>query len=205
MPASREGFLVPSDTRLYAVAKKIEKNEFGSKELEVIIEKMLLIAYGEQSDRKKPVLVGLAAPQIGIDKRIILVDAGANGKGDVSNLMVFVNPEIIWQSDESAEWYEGCYSTGQVCGIVSRPVTVRICALNEMGDKIEQEYEGYVARIFQHEIDHLNGILFVSRITDPEKLHLVLDGEFPSYRNQEAWRTWTKKVTFEEWQKLQKG
>lgn len=195
-------FVSPDNPILTKIAQPIESSAISNKETNQIIEEMLNVAYGEQKDRSKPVLVGLAAPQIGISKRIILVDTGADGKGKVSNLEVFINPEITFFSKDKIEWYEGCYSTDRVCGIVSRSSTVRVKALERNGVKIERKYSGYVARIFQHEIDHLNGKEFVSHITDDSKLHWVEKNEFPMYRDKEAWRNWSKKCSRERWNKI---
>ncbi len=159
-----------------------------SKETQSIIEKMFRMALGKQKNPKKQVLVGLAAPQIGIPKRIILVDTKADGKGKVGNLQVFINPQITWVSKKRKEWYEGCYSVPGLCGIVSRPNSIKVRTNN-----LEKKYTGYVARIFQHEIDHLNGKLFVDLITNPNNLHKVKKSEFPLYRDKEAWRNWPKK------------
>ena len=151
---NREGFLNTNDPELYKIANRVNRSEFGTLELSRDIEKMLRIAYGEQSDRKKPVLVGLAGPQIGIHKRIILVDVGARGNGEVSDLRVFINPEITWKSVEEEDWYEACYSAGNVCGVVKRPVEVKVSAQDPDGNPLVHEYHGYVARIFQHEIKY---------------------------------------------------
>lgn len=178
------------------VAEEIPHNQLGSKETKAIIETMLNIAHGEQKGKKKPIMVGLAAPQIGILKRIILVDVKADGKGRVGNLRVYINPEIIWRSKREGEWYEGCYSTGKICGIVSRPVSIKIKAFGQtpQGWKAKVErHTDYIARIFQHEIDHLNGKVFIDLIKDPDKLHIVEKDEFAFYRNKEAWRNWPKK------------
>lgn len=166
------------------------------------IEKMLSVAYGEQKDQARPMLVGLAAPQIGISKRIILVDVKANGKGEVGDLRVYINPEIIWTSKEEYEWYEGCFSTDRVCGVVSRPIQIKIKAFAIDGKPVVEAHEGYTARIFQHEIDHLNGIEFVRHISDDNKLHWVEKEEFPLYRNHEGWRTWTHKCPRAKWEKI---
>ena len=147
-------------------------------------------------------MVGLAAPQIGISKRIILVDIGADGHGGVANLRAFINPKITDSSKETNEWYEGCYSTDHVCGIVKRPTKIQISAFNQNGQEIKEEYEGYVARIFQHEIDHLNGREFISYITDDNNLHWVEENEFPEYRNNEAWRTWPRKCSRQTWETI---
>lgn len=102
-------FLKPDDLLLKKVAEEADPE---SAETGNIIKTMLKIAQIEQKGKKKPIMVGLAAPQIGILKRIILVDVEANGKGKVGDLRVYINPEIIWKSKKKEEWYEGCYSTG---------------------------------------------------------------------------------------------
>ena len=197
-----EKFVKSDDPILLQKAEEIKPEEIKSSELEDLIEKMLNAAYGEQTDRNKPLLVGLAAPQIGISKRIILVDVAARGKGNVGDLRVYINPEIVWRSDDGVEWYEGCYSTDRVCGIVSRPNAIKLRALTREGESIEEDYEGYTARIFQHEIDHLNGTEFVSHITDDDNLHLVEEDEFTEYRNNEGWRNWPKKCPRGKWEKI---
>ena len=195
MAVQRKGFAAPNDPVLVKTAEKIPVKAIASFKTKKIIEKMLAFAYPEQSDRKRPVLVGLAAPQVKLSKRIILVDVKADGYGKVGDLRVYINPEITWKSKEQTEWYEGCFSTDRVCGIVSRPTKVKVKAYNP------ETHEGYVARIFQHEIDHLNGKEFVGHITDDEKLHWVEDGQFPEYRDKEAWRSWPVKCPRERWEK----
>ena len=192
----------PNDPILLKTAASIPQNEIKSDATRQTIEKLLGIAYGEQKDRTRPILVGLAAPQAGISKRIILVDVGADGHGGVSDLQVFINPRITWNSDDFIEWYEGCYSTDRVCGIVSRPDSVEITAYTPSGQVLTSRYFGYVARIFQHEIDHLNGKEFTTHIKDDDKLHWVEENEFPRYRDKEAWRNWPKKCPREKWEKI---
>ncbi|MDO8429192.1 MAG: peptide deformylase [Candidatus Daviesbacteria bacterium] len=198
-------FVSPSDPVLSKIARPLKLSDISSKEGRTIIKKMLRVAYGEQIDNKKPLLVGLAAPQIGISKRIILVDVKANGKGSVGDLRVYINPEITFISKEATEWYEGCYSTDRVCGIVNRPTKIKIKAYNQDGEKVVEEWEGYTARIFQHETDHLDGKEFVTHISDDQDLHWVESEEFPLYRNQEAWRNWPKKCPREKWEKIKYG
>lgn len=204
MPARRPGFIPPNDPMLYKKAVEVSSKEITQPEVQHDIERMLALAYGEQTDRTKPVLVGLAAPQVGIGKRIILVAVGADGRGKVSDLRVYINPEIVFTSKEESEWYEGCYSTDRVCGIVSRPTSIRVRALTREGKAVEEEYSGYVARIFQHEIDHLDGKVFIDHIQDEDKLHFVEDHEFPLYRDNQAWRHWPRKCPGKRWEEIKR-
>lgn len=202
MAVQRKGFSAPNDPILNKTAQEIPVKEITSPKFKKIIEKMLKFAYPEQSDSKKPILVGLAAPQVKISKRIILVDVKAEGHGVVGDLRVYINPEIVWKSKQENEWYEGCFSTDRVCGIVSRPTKITIKAYTPKGELVEESYEGYTARIFQHEIDHLNGKEFTTHISDDNNLHWVEDSEFPEYRNSEGWRSWPKKCPREKWEKI---
>lgn len=182
----------PDDSVLVKVAEPVDISKITTCEIQQDIELILSVAYEKQVDRRKPLLVGSAAPQIGISKRIILVDIAAGGKGEVGDLRVYINPEIIWMSEEKSEWYEGCFSIDRVYGIVSRATKIKIKAFTKDGLLIEEGHEGYnTARIFQHEIDHLNGIDFVAHISDDDKLHWVEEEEFSEYRK--SWRNWPKK------------
>ena len=202
MAAQRKGFAAPNDPVLINIAEEIPLDEISSRKTKRLVEKMLKFAFPEQGDRKKPVLVGLAAPQVKISKRIILVDVMADGHGGVGNLKVYINPEIVYKSKKDVDWYEGCFSTDRVCGIVKRPFKIKVKAYTPDGEKIIETHVGYVARIFQHEVDHLNGKEFTTHITDDENLHWVEDGEFPLYRDKEAWRSWPNKCPREKWEEI---
>src|SRR3989338_4005272 len=195
-------FAKPDDPILIKIAEPIDISTISSAQTQKAVEEMLSVAYGEQVERMKPLLVGLAAPQIGISMRIILVDVAARGRGEVGDLRVYINPEIIYKSEEESDWYDGCFSTGRVCGVVSRPTKIKIKALTREGQLVEEKHEGYTARIFQHEIDHLNGIEFVAHISDDNKLHWVEEDEFPKYRNNEGWRKWPKRCLREKWEQI---
>lgn len=195
-------FVKPNNPILIKLAQVIPQTEITTKETKETISKMLKVALGEQMDTTKPILVGLAAPQIGISMRIILVDVKANGKGIVGDLRVYINPEIIEASKETVEWYEGCFSTDRVCGVVKRPTSVIIKAFTPEGEEVTEKHSEYTARIFQHEIDHLNGKEFVSHITDDDKLHWVEDEQFPEYRNKEGWRNWKFLCSREKWMEI---
>jgi len=99
--------------------------------------------------------VGLAAPQIGISKRIIVVDVG-------EGLWELINPEIIFSEGEEVD-IEGCLSIPGVTGEVKRASRVRVRGLNRNGQQQVITAEGFAARAFQHEIDHLDGILFIDK------------------------------------------
>lgn len=194
-------YVEPNNSVLREIAKPVLLEDITKPEMQSVIDRMFQLAYPEQGDKSKPVLVGLAAPQIGISKRIILVDVGADGKGGTSNLQVFVNPEIISESKETIEGYEGCRSTDRVCGIVERRKKVRIRAYDRAGHQIEQDVSAFPAVIFQHEIDHLDGIVFVDRVKRDEDLHWVEKKEFPQYRKD--WKNWPHKVSRERWRQIQ--
>ncbi len=107
--------------------------------------------------------VGLAAPQIGILKRIIVVDIY-----DETGVKVLINPEIIEFSGEQIE-IEGCLSVPDESGNVKRPAFVKVKGLNVDGDEVVYEAKDLLARAFCHEIDHLNGVLFIDKVIDEDK------------------------------------
>ena len=106
--------------------------------------------------------VGLAAPQVGISKRVIVVDIG-------EGLFKLANPEIV-SSSGIQDGAEGCLSVPDVVGNVKRSEHVKVKALNEDGDEVTIEASGYLARAFQHELDHLNGIIFTDQATAIERV-----------------------------------
>jgi peptide deformylase len=110
--------------------------------------------------------VGLAAPQIGILKRLVVIDIG-------EGLIKLINPVIIEVNGEQQET-EGCLSVPGVLGEVIRPQKVRIGAQNEKGVYIELEGEGLLARAFCHELDHLEGILFIDKILPGTEINTIL-------------------------------
>jgi peptide deformylase len=192
-------FVRADDPILRKVAAKVNETKITSHALLQIIEEMLDVAYDHRKDRTKPTVVGLAAPQIGISKQIICVDIGADGKDQLSDMRVYINPKILWASNDKEDWCEGCWSTDKVCGIVSRPVSIEMSAFIPEGQFITERYSGYTARILQHEVDHLNGKEFVSHISEPDKLHWVEDEQWEEYKKRGGWRDWPYKCTFDKW------
>ncbi|WP_163469641.1 peptide deformylase [Fusobacterium sp. IOR10] len=102
--------------------------------------------------------VGLAAPQIGVNKQLFVIDIG-NGPRKV------INPEIIEMSDDCNESDEGCLSVPGIYKKVKRANRIKVRYLNENKEIVEEEMEGFLAKAFQHENDHLNGVLFIERIS----------------------------------------
>lgn len=105
--------------------------------------------------------VGLAAPQVGIDIQVAVVDVTVGEKDDA--LLVLINPEIVEERGEETD-VEGCLSIPEFTDKVSRPTWIRVHSDDVEGNAVELEAEGFVARAICHEVDHLNGILFVDRL-----------------------------------------
>lgn len=102
--------------------------------------------------------VGLAAPQIGVSRRFFVMDAG-------DKVRKVINPEILSAGNSTAEMEEGCLSVPGIHKKVRRPRRITVRYQTETGDTVEEELKDFPARVFQHEFDHLDGVLFVDRIT----------------------------------------
>ncbi len=107
--------------------------------------------------------IGLAAIQIGIAKRVITMDLSK--KEDNHEPHVFINPEIVWTSDETAKYEEGCLSIPDYYEEVERPSQVKVKYLDRDGKTRELDAKGLLATCLQHEIDHINGILFIDHLS----------------------------------------
>ena len=107
--------------------------------------------------------VGLAAVQIGVLKRVVTIDASKDE--NAKNPTVYLNPEIVWASEEKRVYDEGCLSIPEFYGEVERPDRVRVRYMNLDGETVEQEADGLLATCLQHEIDHLNGVLFIDHLS----------------------------------------
>ncbi len=124
--------------------------------------------------------IGLAAVQVGVDKRIIVMDLGdrdvaplsvnddtAEGEAEIAqrNPRYFVNPEITWKSEELFTYEEGCLSVPEIFDAVERPARVKLRYLNYQGEPVEEEASGMYAVCIQHEMDHLEGVLFIDHLS----------------------------------------
>ena len=117
--------------------------------------------------------IGLAAPQVGIQKRILVIDLNFEDANSPPN--VFINPEIISSSATLDTYEEGCLSIPGVYLDVVRPSSIKLSYRDEMGRPKKMNAEGLMARCIQHEIDHLNGVLFVDKVTDEDELKKQLN------------------------------
>lgn len=145
---------------LTVVAKAVESSEFSSTYLQSLVEAMQVTMLERNG-------VGIAAPQVYISKRIIIVASRANLRyPDAPEMesIIMINPKIIDRSTDIVFGEEGCLSVPNERGQVARAERVVVQYFNLMGEKLEIELHGFPARIVQHEIDHLDGILFVDRL-----------------------------------------
>lgn len=106
--------------------------------------------------------IGLAAPQIGVNKRLIVVDLE-------DDFHILVNPEIAEESEEEESMEEGCLSVPGPEAPVNRAKEVVVKGINLDGEEVELHREGLAARVFQHEVDHVNGILFIDQLSEAER------------------------------------
>lgn len=197
------GIVLPQDPVLCAMATAIPVPAIASPATQKLVERLFAAANGQRdskhaSKRKGRGMVGLAAPQIGESQRAIVIDTQVGeGRKSFGRLQCFINPEIVWRSRETAEGREGCFSTGMVWGIVRRPVAVKIRAFTPEGELVEQIFEGFTARIVQHEIDHLDGLRFPERIASDNKRHWVHADELEAYVKQ--YKRWPRICTRQQW------
>ncbi|MGE3143483.1 MAG: peptide deformylase [Hyphomonadaceae bacterium] len=107
--------------------------------------------------------IGLAAIQIGVPQRIIVMDISRDENARAPRY--FVNPEILWRSEETVPYEEGCLSVPEIYDEVERPARVRLRYLDYQGQPVEEEAEGLFAVCIQHEMDHLEGVLFIDHLS----------------------------------------
>jgi peptide deformylase len=150
--APRDILILP-DKRLRLVSKPVAKVDSATRKL---VEDMFETMYAAPG-------IGLAAIQVGEPKRVVTMDLAK--KDEPKDPQVFINPELVWESDEKSSHEEGCLSIPEYYEEVERPAQVRIKYLDLEGRSREIEAKGLLATCLQHEIDHLNGVLFIDHIS----------------------------------------
>ena len=150
--ALREIITIP-DKRLRLKSEPIQRIDSGIKKL---VEDMFETMYDAPG-------IGLAAIQVGIAKRVVTMDLSK--KEDDHEPQAFINPEIVWQSEERAKFEEGCLSIPDYYEEVERPAAVKVKYLDLAGKKREIDAKGLLATCLQHEIDHINGVLFIDHLS----------------------------------------
>ena len=150
--AVRDILILP-DKRLRQVAKPVGKIDAATRKL---VEDMFETMYAAPG-------IGLAAVQVGEPKRVVTMDLAK--KDEPNQPQVFINPELTWHSDEKRTHEEGCLSIPEYYEEVARPAQVRFRYLDLDGKEHETEADGLLATCIQHEIDHLNGVLFIDHIS----------------------------------------
>lgn len=122
--------------------------------------------------------IGLAAPQVSVSERVIVVELPQDEQDpDSGQLHVLVNPQIARASAEEEAGLEGCLSVPGYVGEVVRHQAVTVKGRDVQGHKIRVKAQGLLARVFQHEIDHLDGVLYIDKLTAPDKIWQVVEGE----------------------------
>src|SRR5258707_14422274 len=146
-------FTILHDKRLRLVSKPAKAND---PELRALVDDMFETMYEAPG-------IGLAAIQVGVPKRVIVMDLAK--KDESKEPRVFINPQVLWRSDEKATYEEGCLSIPEFYEEVERPAKVRVKFLDLTGAEQEVEASGLLATCLQHEIDHLDGVLFIDHIS----------------------------------------
>ncbi|WP_114636173.1 peptide deformylase [Polynucleobacter necessarius] len=139
------------DPRLFKVAKPVAQVDSRIRKIVADMADTMYDAPG----------VGLAATQVDIHERIVVIDAS----DDQNELMVFINPEIVWASAEKKSWREGCLSVPEYYDEVERSAEIKVKALDIHGKEFEIEADGLLAVCLQHELDHLQGKVFVEYLS----------------------------------------
>lgn len=157
-------------------ARSLTPDEIGSDETRRLIGDMIetLHDYGG---------IGLAAPQVAELVRLAIIEIEGDGSryGDIPSipLTVFINPGIEVLDPETKGFWEGCLSVPGLRGYVERPQHIRVQYLDIQGRECRIELDGFLATVFQHEFDHLDGVLYIDRMTDPQLL--AFEEEFMRY------------------------
>jgi peptide deformylase len=148
-----------------------------SREVQKVTPKLAALAERMLETMRNANGVGLAAPQVGVLQRLFVAELPEDEENDLPReTYILFNPEIVKGKGEQIG-YEGCLSIPGYIGEVARNEQITVKGLNERGRSVRLKLDGYLARVFQHEIDHLDGILYTDKLTDPETFTPVEVGE----------------------------
>lgn len=150
------------DPRLRQKSEKVHQIDDETKR---IIDEMIASSLAWEEEHEFELSAAMAAPQLGYNKRIVVVREDMSNK-DNANFVPLINPIVIKTEGKIIEDYEGCLSVPSIYGKVGRPYKARIKAVTENGEEIRLKATGFLARTLLHEIDHLDGILFIDHIKD---------------------------------------
>lgn len=139
-----------------------------------LIAEMVKLSLDWEKHHPHELSAAMAAPQMGVNQRIIVVRDDFDDKANQS-FTALINPEVIKTEGRLVKEAEGCLSVPEIYGMVERPHKAKIKAMLEDGTDVRIKADGYLARTLMHEIDHLNGILFIDHIRDDEKAFYRLD------------------------------
>ena len=170
---TKDDIITLPNTHLRQRSKKVG---LVSSEITRLIDDMKAATLDWEDSREHEVGVALAAVQIDTLLRVVVVRSNFDDKSD-RTFQVFINPEITKFEGKLIEDFEGCLSVKDLYGKVKRHDKVKIKALDENGGPVRLTAEGFLARVFQHEIDHTNGVLFIDHIRDDKNAFYKLDDE----------------------------
>ena len=157
---SLKNIITVPDPLLKSISKPVDKI---NNEIKILINDMFETMYNAPG-------IGLAAVQIGIPLRVVVIDIS---KGDEKKPYFFVNPNIVWRSDKTSTYEEGCLSIPNQFAEIERPESCRVEYLDLNNQKKEIEASGLLSTCIQHEIDHLNGILFIDYLSKLKKNMII--------------------------------
>ncbi len=143
-------------------------------EIKNIIENMRKLSLDWEKEHPYELSAAMAAPQIGINKRIVIVRDDMEDKKNAT-FTALINPEVIKTEGKTLEDYEGCLSVPKVYAMVPRPEKAKIKAILEDGNECRIKADGELARVLLHEIDHLDGVLFIDRVKDKKDAFYVMN------------------------------
>ena len=153
------------DPRLREISEKVHEIDDETRET---IAQLRAACTEWEAEHPHELSAAIAAPQLGVNKRIILVREDFENKEN-SSYMALINPEVIKTEGRTVRDYEGCLSVPEIYGLVPRPFKARIKATLEDGHEVRVKADGFLARTLLHEIDHLDGILFIDHIKNSRK------------------------------------